>query len=69
MTDDEIAAALNELMRRYTEDPASFEAEFQTVQRFQQESAAGETPSYGASITAMLHRYLAEMAAATEAAA
>ena len=45
--------AFNEWMRRYTEEPEKFEAEFRTVNRFLEESKGGE-PTYGERATALL---------------
>lgn len=39
--------AFNEWMRRYTEEPEAYEAQFRTVGRFLQEQAAGREPTYG----------------------
>ncbi len=42
-----MAAAFNEWMRRYVEDPKAFAAEFESVQKYTAELEAGDTPSYG----------------------
>lgn len=55
MTHEQMVAAFNEWMRRYTEDPDKFEAEFATVMRF---LADGKTPSYGETCAA----YMRELA-------
>jgi hypothetical protein len=47
MSNDDIKRAMNEWMRRYTEEPESFEAEFKTVGKFLAEQADGQEPSYG----------------------
>ena len=47
MSKQQMAAAFNEWMRRYTKDPAAFEAEFQTVGKYLAEQVAGQEPSYG----------------------
>jgi hypothetical protein len=47
MTQDEIAAALNEWMRRFIEEPARFEREFQTITTYQADVSDGVTPTYG----------------------
>ena len=62
---DPLAAALNEWMRRYTEDPAAFQAEFQTVALFQAERLGGRTPSYGETCAAYLAALIAETSGAT----
>ncbi len=51
---DELAALFNEWMRRYTENPEKFEAEFQTVGEFLSQSMGGKTPSYGETCAAYL---------------
>lgn len=56
-----MAAAFNEWMRRYTEDPAAFEAQFQTVGEFLAAKAAGEEPSYGE----VCAEFMAELAEVT----
>lgn len=38
---------LNEWMRRYIEEPARFDAEFQTVNQFLADEADGPKPIYG----------------------
>lgn len=47
MSKQQMAAAFNEWMRRYTEDPTKFEVEFQTVGKYLADKAAGAEPSYG----------------------
>lgn len=42
-----IAKAFNEWMRRYTETPKEFEAEFESVIAFLKEQNEGKEPSYG----------------------
>jgi hypothetical protein len=42
-----LAAAFNEWMRRYTENPEQFEREFVIVTRFMNEKNSGVEPSYG----------------------
>jgi hypothetical protein len=42
-----IAQVMNEWMRRYTETPEQFQAEFRTVADFLKESAEGVEPTYG----------------------
>ena len=54
MSQDQMAAAFNEWMRRFIEDPAAFEAEFQMVSAFLAQKAAGREPSYGAQCAALL---------------
>lgn len=56
-----MAAAFNEWMRRFIEDPAKFEAEFQTVVSFTAAKLAGREPDYGERCTALLFRLSAEL--------
>lgn len=58
---EKIAAAFNEWMRRYTENPESFEREFQSVGDFLRERAQGKAPSYGQLCAAYLAKLIAEM--------
>jgi len=59
MTEAEIAAAMNEWMRRYIADPKGFEREFETVAAFKKE---GDAPSYGADCAAYIMKLHAELA-------
>jgi hypothetical protein len=54
-SDRELQSIFNEWMRRYTENPAAFEAEFQTVSKFLADQNAGKEPSYGEVCLAYLH--------------
>lgn len=54
LTQEVIAFAFNEWMRRYTEEPKEFQREWQTISKFLAEKSAGETPSYGACSAAYL---------------
>lgn len=56
-----LAACMNEWMRRYTEDPSGFAAEFQTVGEFCREKAAGEEPSYGQWAAEYIERIAADL--------
>jgi len=58
-----LAAADNEWMRRYTEEPEKFEREFQTVSKFLEETATGAEPSYGQKCAAYTVQLLTELAA------
>lgn len=62
MTHEQMARAFNEWMRRYTEEPERFRAEFQTVAEFLSEMAQGKEPSYGESSAAYMERLSAELA-------
>ena len=58
----QIAAAFNEWMRRYTEEPERFEREFQSVERFLTEVASGQEPSYGETCAAYLKTLVTDLA-------
>ncbi len=62
MTQDQMAAAFNEWMRRFTEEPEAYEQLTATVKRFLAEQSAGEEPSYGAWCAAYLKQIAEEMA-------
>lgn len=47
LTQAELAAALNEWMRRYIEEPERFEREFKTIAQFQEEDGMLIEASYG----------------------
>ncbi len=55
--------AFNEWMRRYTEEPETYEAEFQTVGRFLKQAKRG-VPDYGESSEAYIEFIVSEMRAA-----
>ena len=59
-----MAQAFNEWMRRYTDEPERFEAEFKTCGEFLAQTAKGEVPSYGDSCAAYLAAIMAETVAA-----
>lgn len=62
LSKDQIAAGLNEWMRRYIEDPKAFEAEFETVAFYLKEKAEGEEePSYGLQGAAYLEKLVEEL--------
>jgi hypothetical protein len=47
MDKQKLAAAFNEWMKRYTENPEKFDREFQVITTFLSEQAAGTEPTYG----------------------
>lgn len=47
-TEERLAALFNVWMLRFTEDPAKYEREYQSVSRFLTERNEGKEPSYGA---------------------
>lgn len=63
-----LADAFNEWMRRYTEDPERFEAQFRTCGEFIAQAMQGEEPTYGHICQAYLEQILADLNAATDAA-
>lgn len=63
MTKEQIAAAFNEWMRRFTEEPEKYEAEFRTVGKFLADQAQGQEPSYGQECAAYLESLIDEIQA------
>lgn len=64
MTPTESVKTFNEWMRRYIDEPERFSREFQTVQDFLTDEAAGKEPSYGEACAAYQFKLLDEMNAA-----
>jgi hypothetical protein len=62
-----VAAAFNEWMRRYIEEPERFLREWQTVERFQAEANGGREPTYGERCAAYLEELMGENEAANQA--
>ena len=54
-----IAQAFNEWMRRYTDDPKAFAAEFQTIGDFLAQKGEGKEPDYGSHCEAYLKKLMA----------
>ena len=63
-THEEIAAAFNEWMRRYTDEPERFLREWQVVQQFLAEDAKSGTPTYGNTCEAYLAELITEIRSA-----
>ena len=61
MTTKQSVAAFNEWMRRYTQEPERFEAEFRSVAKFLTDEANGVVPSYGQSCTTYLQQLVEEL--------
>ena len=61
MTNLEMAAAFNEWMRRFIEEPERFEVEFRQVNAFLADEKAGQEPSYGHGATEYLTKCHAEL--------
>jgi hypothetical protein len=59
MTKEQMITAFNEWMRRYTEDPTKFEAEFQTVGAFLTAVNNGDEPDYGQLCAALMEELAA----------
>lgn len=59
-----MAAAFNEWMRRYIEEPERFKREWQTVGEYIQQASEGKTPSYGERSTAYFCGIIEELRAA-----
>lgn len=59
---ERVAAAFNEWMRRFTEEPDRFSREWQAVSEFLKEREAGQEPSYGREAAAYLEQLIAEQA-------
>lgn len=57
----------NEWMRRFIEEPEKFSREFQSVQEFLTDEAAGREPSYGETCAVYQFKLLDEMNAAPAA--
>lgn len=63
MTRAQIVKASNEWMRRYTEAPERFEAEFRTVALFLAQQDDGSPPTYGENVAAYLEQLSSELEA------
>ena len=64
MTDDQkTAAAFNEWMRRYTDEPDTFSQQWQHVVEYLKEVESGTEPTYGQTCAAYLAGIMAELAA------
>lgn len=53
-TENELAALLNEYMRRYIESPEAFEAEFRVVLEFLNDEEHDREPNYGKDVVSYL---------------
>lgn len=62
LTQEELAAAFNEWMRRYIETPEEFEREFQSITKYLKDAAGGQTPTYGDECAAYLLKIVGELA-------
>jgi len=63
MDQETMARCFNLWMKRYTEEPERFAADFQTVAEFLQQQADGEEPTYGATCAQMMVDLAAKMEA------
>jgi hypothetical protein len=59
----QIAAAFNEWMRRYIEEPERFERELLCVRAFENETLHGHAPSYGTECADYILQIAGELAA------
>lgn len=62
MLPGETAAAFNEWMRRYIEEPERFTREMTTVKRFLKQEQQGRVPTYGENCARYLAQLLTELA-------
>lgn len=60
LDEERLEWAFNEWLRRYTENPAEFEREFQFIGEFLQEQSEGKPPSYGQRTIAYLKKLIEE---------
>lgn len=67
-TKEKIAAAFNEWMRRYTENPEQFQREWQSVNAFLAEKNEGKEPGYGQACAEYFGQLLGEASVETTAA-
>lgn len=56
-----LAAAFNEWMRRYTNEPESFAKEFETIGGFVRDRNEGREPSYGEESAAYLEEIMNQL--------
>lgn len=61
MDELQMAAAFNEWMRRYIEEPEQFEREFQSVTEFNAAVDSGNPPSYGTDCAAYMLKVHGEL--------
>ena len=61
MTEDQTAAAFNEWMRRYTDEPDAFSQQWQDVVEYLKEIDAGTEPTYGQTCAAYLANIMADL--------
>jgi hypothetical protein len=61
-----MAQAFNEWMRRYTDEPEKFAADFRTCGEFLAQVASGEEPTYGEHCAAYLAGLMVEEIATAE---
>lgn len=61
MTEEQMVAAFNEWMRRFTEEPEQYCREFETVHQFLCDVSDGEVPSYGVTSAAYMKQLVSEL--------
>ena len=59
--DAKLAAAFNEWMRRYEEEPERFEREARSLKDFRASVAKGEEPTYGTCCVDYLNKILVDL--------
>lgn len=55
-----VAAAFNEWMRQYVEEPEAFSSEWESIKEFLQNEANGQEPDYGVRCAALLEKLMGE---------
>ena len=63
MTDKQMAAAFNEWMRRYIEEPEKFASDWEAIRTFLAEEQEGQEPTYGEQCAAYMELLSAEVRA------
>ena len=63
MTNAQMVKCFNEWMRRFIEEPARFQREFETVNDFLKDEAAGREPTYGETSAAYMAKLAQEVPA------
>ena len=61
MDQETMARCFNLWMKRYTEEPEKFAADFHTVGEFLQQQAGGQEPSYGTVCATMMAEFATEL--------
>ncbi len=67
LNEPQLVAALNEWMRRYIDHPEQYENDLTIAQRFAQDEAGDDEPSYGRVCAALLFNLTEELAGGSDA--